>query len=715
MTKKRIAILGGGVGALSAAYGLTNTPGWRDRYDITVYQMGWRLGGKGACSRNPQYGQRIEEHGLHEWFGFYENAFATMRHVFHDLGLDWKHAFVPHDDIVFAQQWQGRAVTWPVTLPNNPGEPGDGSPFPSPWDFVVEAVRILLRVWHAWNQELTGTLPSVEKPGTHEKSGFFRILDGVLHDAGHIVEAVLGGESVQLALEAVWKAVHEIDAAQQLAAAMAGPMSLAAHVVVVDLLKTVVRLAWAALHDQVDTDLEAYRTWITIEFIAVNLIGVLSEDMLLHGFHVADDRDYKVWLVQHGMGPLTLDSCVVQAAYDSSFAFYRKNFDMEAGAVLRGAVRMLLLFKGSVIWRFTAGCADVVFAPLYQVLKQRGVHFEFFSKVQMLHCAESGPKQIEAITLERQARLKHPVYQPLIEVANWKAWPLEPLYDQLVEGEALQASGQDLESHWSTWRGETEILKRGEHFDLVVCGIPPEGLKAMTPSLQKRSPRFRQMLEALPSTRTQAFQLWLNTDLAGLGWTGPSPVLSCYSEPLDTWSDLSLLLPAEEWPDGYEPKNAAYFCGAMIAGSDDMPGPEAVDYPAEQDALAKAAAYEFITLRLPAIWPNAFRMVDGKPEFRWELLVDPQERVGPARLDSQFWRANIDPSERYVLSVPGSSALRLKSDQSGFDNLYLAGDWTDNGINAGCMEAAFISGLQASRGICGTPVTIVGEHDGTIG
>ena len=27
-------------------------PGWQDRYEITVYQMGWRLGGKGASGRN---------------------------------------------------------------------------------------------------------------------------------------------------------------------------------------------------------------------------------------------------------------------------------------------------------------------------------------------------------------------------------------------------------------------------------------------------------------------------------------------------------------------------------------------------------------------------------------------------------------------------------------------------------------------------------------
>jgi hypothetical protein len=40
---------------------------------------------------------------------------------------------------------------------------------------------------------------------------------------------------------------------------------------------------------------------------------------------------------------------------------------------------------------------------------------------------------------------------------------------------------------------------------------------------------------------------------------------------------------------------------------------------------------------------------------------------------SQYVRANIDPSERYVLSVPGTVHLRLESGNSGFANLFLAG------------------------------------------
>ena len=68
---------------LSAAWRLSE-PGWRDRFDsITVYQRGWRLGGKGASSRGPN--GRIEEHGLHIWLGSYENAFGMLRECYAEL------------------------------------------------------------------------------------------------------------------------------------------------------------------------------------------------------------------------------------------------------------------------------------------------------------------------------------------------------------------------------------------------------------------------------------------------------------------------------------------------------------------------------------------------------------------------------------------------------------------------------------------------------
>ena len=111
---------------------------------------------------------------------------------------------------------------------------------------------------------------------------------------------------------------------------------------------------------------------------------------------------------------------------------------------------------------------------------------------------------------------------------------------------------------------------------------------------------------------------------------------------------------------------------------------------------------------LAHIWPNA---LTPEGDFKWDILVDPNDQQGAERFDSQYWRANFEATERYVLSVKGSTKYRLKAHQTDFPNLYLAGDWTNNGLNAGCIEATVMSGMQASRAICGVPQAIIGETD----
>ena len=87
--------------------------------------------------------------------------------------------------------------------------------------------------------------------------------------------------------------------------------------------------------------------------------------------------------------------------------------------------------------------------------------------------------------------------------------------------------------------------------------------------------------------------------------------------------------------------------------------------------------------------------------FAWHLLSGANGHRGAAALATQHVSVNIDPSDRYVQSVPGSDKYRMRPDESGYDNLVLAGDWTDCGMNAGCIEAAVMSGLQAANALLG--------------
>jgi uncharacterized protein with NAD-binding domain and iron-sulfur cluster len=129
-----VAIVGGGCAALTAAFELTR-PALSGRYRVTVYQQGWRLGGKGASGRGSN--DRIEEHGLHLWMGWYDNAFRLMRECYAELErdpatcrmADWQDAFKPDRYIGTLERKPGGGWQyWTAFFPAGDGLPGDPVP-----------------------------------------------------------------------------------------------------------------------------------------------------------------------------------------------------------------------------------------------------------------------------------------------------------------------------------------------------------------------------------------------------------------------------------------------------------------------------------------------------------------------------------------------------------------------------------------------------------
>ncbi|HEY2448145.1 MAG TPA: FAD-dependent oxidoreductase, partial [Mycobacterium sp.] len=110
-----------------------------------------------------------------------------------------------------------------------------------------------------------------------------------------------------------------------------------------------------------------------------------------------------------------------------------------------------------------------------------------------------------------------------------------------------------------------------------------------------------------------------------------------------------------------------------------------------------SAAVRFLDHHAGLYFPNAVT----EKGFAWHLLCGVNGQRGREALSTQHVSVNIDPSDRYVQSLPGSDKYRLRPDESGYDNLVLAGDWTDSGMNAGCIEAAVMSGLQAANALLG--------------
>src|SRR5262249_29885556 len=85
-----------------------------------------------------------EEHGLHLWMGFYENAFRIMRDCYAELATipgkrrfrDWTDAFAPAPNVAVVDRAGDGAASWQhwvAHFPPGVGLPGDpvseGSPF----------------------------------------------------------------------------------------------------------------------------------------------------------------------------------------------------------------------------------------------------------------------------------------------------------------------------------------------------------------------------------------------------------------------------------------------------------------------------------------------------------------------------------------------------------------------------------------------------------
>jgi hypothetical protein len=99
----------------------------------------------------------------------------------------------------------------------------------------------------------------------------------------------------------------------------------------------------------------------------------------------------------------------------------------------------------------------------------------------------------------------------------------------------------------------------------------------------------------------------------------------------------------------------------------------------------------------------------------WRLLPasspGPHEGPKPGIISDWFVHPNNYPSEQYVLSPAGTIDKRLRTDQTGISNLFIAGDWIRTGSDSGAFETAVMAGLQCSRAVCGYPRKVFGETD----
>ena len=653
-TPEKVAILGGGLGSLVTALELTRPGVNEGKYQVTIFQMGHRLGGKGASGRNAHVHQRNEEHGLHVWLGFYENAFRLMREVLEEWSIPnthpwaapqpedrWRNAFHAHSYAPLTERRNNQWNLWNLKFPlRNNGEPGDGQGADEDlWELMGRLRAFLLKIFKI-DSEVFGT------------------------GASHRLEAPL---LAQLVLES--------------------PMAIGApnafsRFRLLELSTRGMNLSRLELLSHASEPLRRLGLVLNLGWALLRGLTRNYTDITRDTLDVLDAQEFRQFLKDHGASNETVQSPLTSALYDAIFAWEGGDPNRErlaAGAGIRCLLRIFFSYKHALSWKMQAGMGDTIFTPMYDVLKARGVEFKFFHEVKALHLSRDG-RSIEQIVIDRQVTLTGGMttYPPFVNVNGLDCWPSEPSWQYIVEAAQIQAGGHNLEHANNGWNAvERLTLDRGakDGFDQVVLGISLAAIPAIAPELLAASARFARMTREVQTVRTQAWQAWLNTDAAGLGWPHGPPVLSNYLDPLNTWADMSFLLPREQNPA--EVESVHYFCGPML---DSVPPQQAPQHVAQNVAALQQEL-------AGSLWPGALH----------------HGAFNQALIEHQYRRANTNPSDRYVLTLPGTTESRLRAGDSGFENLTLAGDWTRNQFNVGCVEATVMSGRLASQAISGRP------------
>lgn len=672
---------------MAAAWELSR-PEHGGRYQVTVYQEGWRLGGKGASGRGPN--GRIEEHGLHIWLGFYDNAFRLMRQCHAELeaqGLrdvfgDWRDAWTPENDIaLFSPAEGGGFERWETRLPPRPGLPGDplppGQVFSLPY-YLSRAFDLFRAMVLDTTMDARGVFASGPDEAVNAASLMARLASlGAFASAAALAEGL--GVMAMLLRELSAPTAGLLDAAEAVTARLR---------------------QW--LEDKLLARDERRFLWEIADLSLACVLGLIRQGVLYdqRGLDALDDYDCREWLRMNGASMRSLQSPFLRGLFDLAMSYEGGDPErpaLSAGQGLRGSIRTFFGYRGAFMWRMRAGMGDVVFAPLYIALERRGVRFDFFHRLTNVGLAASGD-HVASLTFDVQAKTPEGrAYAPLVEVAGRPCWPSKPDFSQLEDGARLEAECRNFESHWDRRRVAERTLEVGHDFDLVLLGVGVGAVPFVAGEIVARDERWTRMVREVKTVASQAFQVWLNEDLGALGWQGPAYITGAFAKPFDTWCDMAHVIPEEAWQ--HPPRTAVYFCAAL-ADPAQPPDDGDAGYPARRTDEVRRAARAFLEGPVRALWPLAY---EASGRFRWDVLVAPEGASGPERFEAQYWRANVNPSDRYVIATPGGCHFRISPLDVGYDNLTIAGDWTDSGFHSGCVEGAVMSGLLAAHALCGSP------------
>lgn len=694
----RVAIIGGGCAGLTAAWELSKQSG----YEVSIFEKSWRLGGKGASGRDDA--GHICEHGLHVWLGFYENAFRMMRECYAEVQKrKWgpkarpgnKLAHGSMEEAFFPEPHIGVAIPevlgdgsldlrktwniWSSHLPpakGLPGEPLDAGTNP----FTV--ANYILRCLELLKALMLSTIgpadrPQPGEPRPEDRSGFDEAIEldfsfdparsprqlvewaakivrgGLLTTAAGLLQAVT---TVEMMLQKLDRATDDGES-------------------ILKLLEAVASQSRKLLRDAVAVDPKLRLKTEIIDIVLTIAVGLYRNRVLFdeHGLDVINGLDYRDWLLQNGATKSSLESQFLTGIYDLTFAYRggdRRQPQLAAGVALRGALRMFFTYRGAMFWRMRTGMGDAVFAPLYKVLKARNVKFHFLHSLTDIGFlfAENNTRYVTRLTFDAPATAL-PEEQVLDHFGCW------PAASPALPGDRRKPT-----------------IEVGKHFDAVILatGIDDvrEILKASSDGSKKffdEVPAWETMCREVKTVATQAAQVWLSKELDDLGWYRGPGIFTAFGAPFETWADMTQTKASEQaWRDAKKPRpeantdaarTIAYFC-AVLSESELKASPD-------KHATVVANFTNLLTEKIKPIWPATAQNTDGAASF----------------VIKRYEQANWEASDRYTLSLPGSIKHRISPLDPSVANMAVAGDWTASGLDAGCVEAAVMSGMLAALAI----------------
>ena len=557
-TPKRIAIVGGGISSIITAFELTATPELRAQHDITLYQMGWRLGGKLASGANPAIGNRNEEHGLHVWFGFYDNAFFEINQCYQELAQlqpqarykSYLDAFKPNDYTpVGHTNDDGTYGWWDFTWPVLPGTPGVFQPPSSALRLLGDLLRLVRdRVRHRVDFSKLVAL-GVGDALEAARNAFQKLLSRVEGTGLPILPPV--SNWIDGGFE---HAIDWLDRLDQLEAKQA--YEDVSHFIL--FLTKFKNELIGALHLLGLRTPDDHPVVSAIELTFTTITGLLNPKynwLADFNLNIFDDYDLREWLLENGGNSRVVnESSFMRCLYDIPFEY--ENGDLSkpnfaAGAAMRWGIRTALTYRGHAMYEPQCGFGEAVIAPYYEVLKARGVKFEFFHKLVDTTLTPD-KNTVQTLRFSVQAQAVSGDYQPVTFSDGLYHWPIEPHWDQLIDGDKMKAAGADFESHWNAYPPVGErTLTNGVDFDHVVIGLAGGVWKRLnaqdTPpvaNLLDASPEFNAMASTLGLVATTGVQFWFTKPVTALGWKAP-PATIGGAEPLDVWADMSQVIETE--------------------------------------------------------------------------------------------------------------------------------------------------------------------------